>query len=130
MTGTAGGYVDDRAAIESSASGVAWGAILGGAVASVAIAVLLVTLGSGLGLASVSPWANSGASATTFTVVTGIWLICMHWLASGLGGYLTGRLRTKWAGLTPTRCSSVTPPTASCPGPSLPSSAPPWSPAR
>jgi hypothetical protein len=27
------------------------------------------------------------------------WLIVMHWLASGLGGYLTGRLRTKWAGL-------------------------------
>jgi hypothetical protein len=65
----------------------------------VALAVLLFTLGSGLGLASVSPWANAGATVTTVTVMTGIWLIVMHWLASGLGGYLTGRLRTKWAGL-------------------------------
>jgi hypothetical protein len=29
----------------------------------------------------------------------GIWLIVTQWLASGVGGYLTGRLRTKWAGL-------------------------------
>ena len=29
----------------------------------------------------------------------GLWLIVTQWLASGLGGYLTGRLRTKWAGL-------------------------------
>jgi hypothetical protein len=61
--------------------------------------MLLVTLGTGLGLASVSPWANNGASLTTVTVVTGVWLIIMHWLASGLGGYLSGRLRTKWVGL-------------------------------
>lgn len=99
MTGVAGGYGDQRAAVESSASGVAWPAVIGGAFASVALAVLLFTLGSGLGLSSVSPWANAGASITTVTVMTGIWLIVMHWLASGLGGYLTGRLRTKWAGL-------------------------------
>jgi hypothetical protein len=49
-----------------------------------------------LGLASVSPWSNTGASATTFTVMTGIWLIIVQWVASGMGGYLTGRLRTKW----------------------------------
>jgi len=99
MTGAAGGSVDQRSVVESSASGVAWPAIIGGAFASVALAVLLLTLGSGLGLASVSPWPNTGASVTTVTVMTGIWLIVMHWLASGLGGYLTGRLRTKWAGL-------------------------------
>ena len=99
MTGAAGGYVDQRFVSESSASGVAWPAIIGGAFASVALAVLLFTLGSGLGLAAVSPWPNTGASVTTVTVMTGIWLIVMHWLASGLGGYLTGRLRTKWAGL-------------------------------
>lgn len=84
---------------ESASSGVSWPAIFGGAFASVALALLLFTLGSGLGLASVSPWANTGATVTTVTVVGGIWLIVMHWLASGLGGYLTGRLRTKWVGL-------------------------------
>jgi hypothetical protein len=98
-TPTAGGYAHQSSVVESPASGVAWSAIIGGAFASVALTALLVTLGSGLGLASVSPWANTGASVVTVTVMTGIWLIVMHWLASGLGGYLTGRLRTKWAGL-------------------------------
>lgn len=99
ITGATGGYANQSSVVGSSASGVAWSAIIGGAFASVALTGLLVTLGSGLGLASVSPWANTGASVATVTVMTGIWLIVMHWLASGLGGYLTGRLRTKWAGL-------------------------------
>jgi hypothetical protein len=47
----------------------------------------------------VSPWSNAGASAATFTVVTAVWLIVTQWLSSALGGYLTGRLRTKWVGL-------------------------------
>ena len=50
-------------------------------------------------LAAVSPWANAGASATTFTVMAGVWLIVTQWLAAGLGGYITGRMRTKWTGL-------------------------------
>jgi len=32
-------------------------------------------------------------------VMTAIWLIVIQWLASGVGGYVTGRLRTKWVGL-------------------------------
>ena len=99
MAGEAGEYLGQRSVIEVSSSGVAWPAIIGGAFASVALAVLLFTLGTGFGLASVSPWARAGASVTTVTVVTGVWLIVLHWLASGLGGYLTGRLRTKWVGL-------------------------------
>jgi len=58
-----------------------------------------LALGSGFGLASVSPWPNSGASIKTFTVMTAVWLIIVQWLASGVGGYITGRLRTKWTGL-------------------------------
>jgi hypothetical protein len=63
------------------------------------LSVILLALGSGFGLASVSPWPNSGASVTTFTAMTAIWLIIVQWLSSGLGGYLTGRLRTKWVGV-------------------------------
>jgi hypothetical protein len=85
--------------LESSASAVSWSAIAAGAFVAAASSVILVGLGAGLGLASVSPWPNSGASATTFTVMTAIWLIVVQWLASGLGGYLAGRLRTKWTGL-------------------------------
>lgn len=56
-------------------------------------------LGSGLGLTMVSPWSNEGASVTTFAVSTAIWLVVVQWLSSAAGGYLTGRLRTKWVGI-------------------------------
>jgi hypothetical protein len=84
--------------IEASMSAVSWPAIISGAVVAASSSLILVALGSGLGLASLSPWSNSGASVTTFALMTGIWLIIVQWVASGLGGYLTGRLRTKWVG--------------------------------
>jgi len=82
---------------ESSVPAVSWAAIFVGAFAAAAISLLLIILGSGLGLSSVSPWSGSGASVTTFTAMAAIWLIVVQWLSSGFGGYLTGRLRTKWA---------------------------------
>src|SRR5580658_7336940 len=85
--------------LEITASGIAWPAILGGAFAAAALALILLALGSGFGLASVSPWPNSGLSATTFTIMAAIWLIIVQWVSAALGGYLTGRLRTKWAGV-------------------------------
>jgi hypothetical protein len=85
--------------VESSASAVEWAAIVGGALGAVGLSILMFTLGSGLGLASVSPWSFSNPSPTTFAVGAAIWLIVTQWLASALGGYLTGRLRTKWVGI-------------------------------
>jgi hypothetical protein len=99
ITDTVGVYVAGDSPREISSSGVAWPAIIGGAFAAAALSLILIALGSGFGLASVSPWSNAGASAATFTVTTAMWLIVTQWLASGLGGYLTGRLRTKWVGL-------------------------------
>lgn len=80
----------------STASGVSWAAIFAGGVTASAISVILIVLGTGLGLASVSPWAGSGVSATTFTVLAAIWLIVVQWVSSAFGGYMAGRLRTKW----------------------------------
>jgi hypothetical protein len=82
---------------ESAVSAVSWPAIFAGAFVAATASVVLAALGSGFGLASVSAWPNSGVSATTFTVMTAIWLVVVQWLASGLGGYVAGRLRTKWA---------------------------------
>jgi hypothetical protein len=84
---------------EASASAVSWAAIIGGAFVIAAVTMLLLALGSGLSLSSVSPWPGSGVSATSFTVITAIWLIVVQWLSAGLGGYVTGRLRTHWAGV-------------------------------
>jgi hypothetical protein len=99
MVGTSDVYAENEQPVETSTSGVVWPAIIGGAFAAIALTLILLALGSGLGLASVSPWPSFGASATTFTVTTAVSLIVTQWLASGLGGYLTGRLRTKWVGL-------------------------------
>jgi len=60
--------------------------------------LVLLALGSGLGFAAVSPWPGHGVSATTFKVTTAIWLIVMQWLSAALGGYIAGRLRTRWVG--------------------------------
>lgn len=86
-------------AVESSVSAISWKAILGGAVAAAASTVVLLALGVGFGLSSISPWPNSGASAVTFSIVAGIWMIVVQWLSAAIGGYLTGRLRTKWVRL-------------------------------
>lgn len=83
--------------VESSQGAVSWGAILGGAVAAAALSLILLALGSGLGLSSISPWAYDGASATTLGISAIVWLLIMSALASGLGGYLAGRLRVKWS---------------------------------
>ena len=89
---------DSLIANESPVSAVSCAAILAGSGVAAAVSLLLVALGAGLGFASLSPWSAEGPSATTFTVMTAIWLILVQWIASGMGGYLTGRLRTKWAG--------------------------------
>lgn len=82
--------------IQSQTSAVSWGAIIAGATATAALALILLMLGTGLGLSSVSPWAYSGVSATTFGVSTILWLTFTQLVSSGMGGYLAGRLRTKW----------------------------------
>lgn len=90
---------DTGAPLESTASAVSWAAILCGAAIAAAVSLLLSALGAGLGLVSVSPWSAAGVSATTFTAITAIWFIVTQWVASGIGGYLTGRLRIKWVGV-------------------------------
>ncbi|SHF10147.1 hypothetical protein SAMN02745157_1645 [Kaistia soli DSM 19436] len=87
------------AAPESSQSAISWGAILAGAAAASAASLCLFVLGSGLGFAAVSPWSNAGVAAGTFAVSAAIWLVIVQWLASALGGYVTGRLRTRWVGV-------------------------------
>jgi hypothetical protein len=85
-------------AVATGKSAASWTAIFAGAVVAVAASLILLALGSGLGFAAVSPWPDHGVSAATFTVTTAIWLIVTQWISAGLGGYLAGRLRTRWIG--------------------------------
>lgn len=78
-------------------SAVSWAAILAGAAAAAALTLILLLLGTGIGLSSVSPWSQQGMSATALGVSTIVWLTITQILAAGMGGYLAGRLRHRWA---------------------------------
>ena len=84
---------------ESHSSGVSWAAVIGGAFVTAALSLILLALGTGLGFSSVSPWSNVGASASTVGTAAIVWLILMQIMSSSMGGYLAGRLRTKWANI-------------------------------
>ena len=91
-----GPVVANAATPSTSPSAVSWGAIFAGAAAAAALSLILLLLGTGLGLSSVSPWASEGVSTTTLGVSTILWLTFTQLAASAMGGYLAGRLRTKW----------------------------------
>jgi len=70
--------------------------------ASLALTLVLLSFGAGMGFSVVSPWENSGVSATTFKIGTGLYFIVMAMISSAIGGYLAGRLRMKWVGVQTT----------------------------
>lgn len=90
--------VDERPA-GTHAHAICWGAVLAGAAGAASLALIMLMLGVGLGLSSVSPWPSEGMSAPAFGMSTILWLAFTQLAASGLGGYLAGRLRTRWAGV-------------------------------
>lgn len=84
-----------------AASAVSWSAILAGATAAAALSFILLLLGLGLGFSVVSPWDQAGPSAKSLSIASLVWLIVTSILASGLGGYLAGRLRRRWPNTDP-----------------------------
>ena len=80
--------------VDVPTSGVSWAAIAAGAIITAALSLLLLAFGAGIGLSSISPWAGSGVSGTTFKIGTGIYLVLVAVMASSVGGYLAARLRT------------------------------------
>jgi len=82
-----------------STSGVSWGAVIGGAFVAAALSLIMLALGAGFGLSAISPWSNVGASSYAVVTLGIIWLIVTQIVASSMGGYLAGRLRTRWQSL-------------------------------
>src|ERR1700674_4845629 len=81
---------------EAYSSGLSWAAVIAGAFGTAALSLMLLALGTGIGLSSVSPWANTGASAAAVGWSAIIWIVVMQVISSAVGGYLAGRLRTRW----------------------------------
>lgn len=85
--------------VESSSSAMSWGPVIAGAFVATVVTLVLMLVGAGLGLTLVSPFPAESSSATTLSVYAAVWLVIVQWVSSGVGGYLAGRLRTKWAGV-------------------------------
>ena len=84
---------------EPSVAGVSWAAVAAGAVVACALTLVLIAFGIGLRLTVVSPWSGAGVSATTFKIGTGLYLVVIAMLSSSIGGYIAGRLRSRWIGV-------------------------------
>src|ERR1035437_2623896 len=93
------GFVDTSVKNEAPSSGVSWSAVFAGAFAAAALWLILLALGTGIGMSSISPWSNMGASASAMSIGAIVWLIVTQIIAAMLGGYLAGRLRTKWVNI-------------------------------
>jgi hypothetical protein len=82
---------------------VSWGAIIAGALSAAALSFVLLAIGAAFGLSVTSPWdftgRDAGEAAAAMGISTAIFLIVVHALTSGIGGYLAGRLRSKLIGL-------------------------------
>lgn len=85
--------------VESSASAVEWPAITAGALGAIGITIILLAVGSGTGIAVGRPWAFNAPAPETFGFWIAVGMIVTQWLASAVGGYLSGRLRKKWVGI-------------------------------
>jgi hypothetical protein len=81
---------------EGYASAVSWPAVFAGAFVASALSLSLLALGTGFGLSSISPWSGVGASASAISKAAIVWMIVMQIVSSSMGGYLAGRVRTKW----------------------------------
>lgn len=75
---------------------ISWPAVAAGATAAGALSLILLVLGTGLGLSAVSPWSGQGVAGVTFGTSTIVWVTLTQIAAAGMGGYLAGRLRERW----------------------------------
>lgn len=81
---------------DQHSSGVSWGAVIAGAFVAASVSLIMLALGAGFGLSAVSPWSNVGASSSAVGTAAICWLIVIQVISCALGGYLAGRLRTRW----------------------------------
>jgi hypothetical protein len=73
-----------------------WGPVIAGAIGTAAIAFVLYTFGSALGLSAVSTDPYRGLSGPTFFVVATLYAAVVQVVAYAAGGYLAGRMRIPW----------------------------------
>jgi hypothetical protein len=74
-------------------SAVSWSAVIAGALTALAVSIIVIALGSGIGLTMASPFSYA-PSAGTLTVLGAVWLVFAQACGYATGGFVAGRLRT------------------------------------
>jgi len=73
-----------------------WPAVIAGAILAAALSLVLVAFGSAIGLSIVSTAPTWRDTSATLAVVSGLFLLLTAIVSFGFGGYVAGRLRTRW----------------------------------
>jgi hypothetical protein len=84
---------EDPSVARRVTSYVEWAPIVAGAVTAAAISLILLTFGSAIGLATASPWPDSGLPWWLIAIIAALWVLLVQAGSYALGGYLAGRLR-------------------------------------
>jgi hypothetical protein len=85
---------NDQATTTAAHQGtVDWSAVIAGSVVAAALAFVLLTFGSGLGLSIAAPGPDQGVPILGFAVAAGAWLLAVQLVSFMAGSYLAGRLR-------------------------------------
>lgn len=80
-------------------SAISWSAIWAGATVTVAASLVLSLAAAGLGYDTGFPGFATKSSLAAFALEIGAGAVLIQVLAGAFGGYVTGRMRTIWAGL-------------------------------
>src|SRR5688572_5428589 len=80
---------------------VSWGAAITGALFASALSFVLLTFGSAVGLSMVSPWTSTASSAKWAGALAVFWIVAQQIGSFLAGGYIAGRLRSRWAEAKP-----------------------------
>jgi len=76
---------------------VQWTPVFSGALVASALFLVLLAFGTALGLSVASSAPTWRDTSPTLAVLSGLYLVLTGLLSFGFGGYVAGRLRTKWA---------------------------------
>ena len=93
--------VNPTTTIASNHSYVEWAPIIAGAVLALSLSFVLLTFGSAIGMAVVTPWSTSPL-ATSVIWGGAFWLLLVQLWSFALGGYIAGRMRHRWPGASET----------------------------
>ena len=84
--------------VEAGSIFLNWSAVVAGALTGAALSLVLIAFGSAIGLSVASTAPSGRDTSATLAVLSGLFLLLTAIVSFGFGGYVAGRLRTRWSG--------------------------------